>query len=63
MMVSVNISLPSDVLAILDKERRWITRSEAIAKVLQYVAQTEGTIRNLVGANNVPPEYQITTTQ
>lgn len=58
-MVSVNISIPSDILASVDKERRWVQRSTAITKALEYLLTQPNTIRGLCGADKLPPEYQV----
>lgn len=58
-VVGLNITVPVEIVAQFDQERRWVKRSAAITKVLEYLCRNPGTIRTIVGANNVPPEYQI----
>lgn len=57
-MPSVNISLPTEIILKLDKERRWIQRSVAVTKGLEYILSQEGTLRQLCGADKIPEEYK-----
>ena len=56
-MVSVSVYLDAEVVVKLDQERRWVRRSEAINKALKYILEQPGTVRNLCGADKIPPEY------
>lgn len=47
----ISLTIPVDLLAKLDHERRWVPRSKAIKMILEYVSQGEGQISRLVGAN------------
>lgn len=58
-VAAVSINLDTEVLLKLDRERRWITRSQAINKALSYLLTQPNTIRGLCGADKLPPEYQV----
>lgn len=57
-MPAVSISLPTELIAKLDAERRWVGRSIALSKVLDYVLSQPGTVRQLCGADKIPEEYK-----
>lgn len=58
MMPSVTVNLNTEIILTLDKERRWVSRSQAVNKALDYLLnQSPGTVRMLCGADKLPPEY------
>lgn len=58
-MTSVSISLDPEVLVKLDKERRWINRSQAVNKALIYIESQPGFLSKICGVDKLPPEYMV----
>lgn len=56
-MVAISISLPAEIIVQIDKERRWINRSVALTKVLEYICSTPGTMTRIIGADKLPEYY------
>lgn len=54
-MPTITISLPTHILNGLDRERKWVGRSKAVAAVLDYALKQEGIIKKLCGADIDPP--------
>ena len=57
-MTGISISLDAKTIQEIDIERRWVQRSVAISKALEYLLSQPGTIRKLCGADKIPEEYK-----